>query len=170
MTNKNADVTVRDATGDDLDRVLDLWAELIDLHHDLDGRVWERKPDGKDIFREWLTGAVNDEDRMVLVAEADGRVVGFINGQSHGSPPPLMDRTTGTIDNLAVDVGFRGKGIGRELIAATRQWFADHGAEDVTVRVAARNTHAVGFYEALGFEHQVFTLWASLESAQVCPI
>ena len=39
MTDK-VDVIVREATEADLDRVAELWSEMIDLHHDLDERFW----------------------------------------------------------------------------------------------------------------------------------
>jgi len=162
MTDKD-DVILRDAIEADLDQVLDLWAEMIDLHHDLDERFWQRKPDGKSIFRNWLAETVDDEERMFFVAESSGRIVGFINGHTRDTPPPLVDKTTGAVDNLTVASEFRGKGIGRRLMTAAMEWFASHGAKSVKLSSALRNEGALGFYEALGFERHTVSMWKSLE-------
>ena len=161
MTDK-ANVTVRDATEADLDRVAELWVEMIDLHHDLDERFWRRKPDGPEIFREWMAGAAEDEKRVLIVAEVDGAVAGFVHANVTNSPSPMEDKTSAFISDVSVGFDYRGKGVGRKLMAGALERLAEIGAEDVTLLAAVKNECAVGFYEALGFEHHCITMWKSL--------
>ena len=156
------DVTVRNAVEADLDRVAELWAEMIELHHGLDERFWRRKPDGNEIFRQWMAEAVGDEKCVLVVAEVDGAVAGFIHGNLVNAPPPVEEKISGNITDVSVGFDYRGKGIGRKLMAAALEWFADRGAEDVTLLAAVKNDCAVSFYEALGFERHTITMWKSL--------
>jgi len=162
MADKADRTTVRDAAEADLDRIAELWAEMIDMHHDLDERFWVRKPDGQEIFHEWMAGAVDDEKRVLVVAEVDGAVAGYVHGHIAGAPPPMQDRITGSITDVSVGFNYRGKGVGKKMMAAVLEWFAARGAEEVTLLAALKNECAVGFYEHLGFEKYTVTMWKSL--------
>ena len=158
----DANVIVRDAIEADLDRIAELWTEMIDLHHDLDERFWIRKPDGQSIFREWMAEAVDDERSVLIVAEVDGAVGGFVHGNLTDAPPLMEDRISAFISDVSVGFDYRGKGIGRKLVTAALKRLAEIGAEDVTLLAAVKNDCAVGFYEALGFERHTITMWKSL--------
>ena len=133
------DVTVRNAVEADLDRVAELWAEMIELHHGLDERFWRRKPEGNEIFRQWMAEAVGDEKCVLVVAEVDGAVAGFVHGNLVNAPPPVEDKISGYISDVSVGYDYRGKGIGRKLMVAALEWFAAHGAEDITLLAAVKN-------------------------------
>jgi ribosomal protein S18 acetylase RimI-like enzyme len=47
---------------------------------------------------------------------------------------------------------FRGRGIGRALIAALEAWAAEHGVERVILNVAEANVDAIRLYHALGYQ------------------
>ena len=158
----DANVIVRDAIEADLDRIAELWSEMIDLHHDLDERFWNRKPDGHDIFRRWMADAAEDDKRALIVAEVNGDVAGFVHGNVSDTPSPMEDKTSAYISDVSVGFDYRGKSIGRKLMAAAAEKLTELGAEDVTLLAAVKNECAVGFYEALGFERHFITMWKSL--------
>ena len=84
------------------------------------------------------------EDRRWLVAEGDGRVVGFggvmvIGGESH-----LMD--------LAVAPAFRGRGIARMLLWALAAASVDAGAGRMTLEARSSNAGALALYASSGLE------------------
>jgi ribosomal protein S18 acetylase RimI-like enzyme len=162
VADKADGTTVRDATEADLDRIAELWAEMIDLHHDLDEHFWVRKPDGQKIFRGWMAEAVDDEKRVLIVAEVAGEVAGFVHGQLVDAPPPMEGRISGSITDVSVGFDYRGKGVGKKMMAAVLEWFTARGAEEVTLLAAVKNDCAVAFYEALGFERHTITMWKSL--------
>ena len=86
-----------------------------------------------------------DPDAVVLVAEVDGALVGYLLG--HG---PLTFHANGpvaAVSEVAVAAGHRGAGVGRALMGAFEDWAAARGAP--LVGVATRR--AAGFYGALGY-------------------
>ena len=77
-----------------------------------------------------------------LVAEVDGRVVGFVEF--------LVVEWVCLVFNLFVEKKFQGKGIGGKLIEE-----ASKGCVEVRVVVSKNNAKALGFYKSLGFKEEV---------------
>jgi len=83
--------------------------------------------------------------RTLLVAEQQGRVVGFILGfKSH----PLQGR----IFWLAVQPAYQGQGLGRRLLTALLTIFRRLGAPTATLEVRISNSQALALYTSMGFE------------------
>ena len=86
----------------------------------------------------------------MLVAEEDGAVAGFVNAnfrtQLHHLAP------VGTIDELVVDEGRRGCGIGERLVEAVLEEGRRRGADTVEVTTHERREQARAFYRRCGFE------------------
>ena len=83
-----------------------------------------------------------------FVALAGDRLRGFIVGcmETTGSA------TYGHVSNLGVTSAYRGKGLGRVLVARLEQQFIIDGAEGVLLEVRVSNTPARDFYHRLGYE------------------
>ena len=94
--------------------------------------------------------AARDVDR-VLVAQVEGRVVGFAGVTYawlfHADLP------TARLMSIVVDEGCRGQGIGRRLVEASidqaRAWGCDR--LELTSRLERAGAHS--FYESVGFSH-----------------
>ena len=85
-----------------------------------------------------------------LVAEVDGRVVGYVR---LAPPTPLPEsRHVLMINGLAVDPAARGHGVGRALLTASEEHAAELGAIKLSLRVLATNTAARAMYEHAGFQ------------------
>ncbi len=84
-----------------------------------------------------------------LVAELDGRVVGYVR---FGYPTSLASNAhVRQILGLAVAEEARGAGVGRALIGAVVAVARRQGARRITLRVLGHNTPARRLYEAAGF-------------------
>ncbi len=98
--------------------------------------------------RRWV--AATDETRVVLVAETDGAVIGWI--EAHDllllQEPPVME-----IGGLVVAEWSRGRGVGQQLVAAATEWGGERGHTRVIVRSNVTREGAHAFYEGLGFRH-----------------
>jgi ribosomal protein S18 acetylase RimI-like enzyme len=95
----------------------------------------------EETFRETL----DDEAMVVLVAERDGDIVGFSEGQL------VTEGGDGDLNWLHVDPDYRGEGIARTLFDATRERLMDMGASRMRGRVLQDNTGGNEFYEYFGF-------------------
>lgn len=82
--------------------------------------------------------------KTTLVAESNGRVVGFILGFKH---TPLEGR----VFWLAVRPGFQSRGIGRRLLTAILSTFRQVGAVSATLEVRVSNKKAQALYSQMGF-------------------
>jgi GNAT superfamily N-acetyltransferase len=98
-----------------------------------------------------ITGGLESDgdERLVFVAELDGRPVGL----AHVLLVP--DANTGgrnvVLNDLVVEPGHRGAGIGRALLDRCREWAQQHGAVGIVLAVFQDNTGARRLYERIGF-------------------
>lgn len=95
---------------------------------------------------ETLGDALDDEQRLILVAERADQVVAF--AESERSP----SGGEATLLWLHVDPAYRGEGIATEIFEETRKRLAAAGAEKMVGRVLNDNLDGNDFYEAQGFE------------------
>ncbi len=85
-----------------------------------------------------------------LVAELDGRVVGYVR---LAPPTPLPEsQHVLTINGIAVDPAARGHGVGRALLSAAEEHAGELGATKLSLRVLGTNTVARAMYEGAGFQ------------------
>ncbi len=94
--------------------------------------------------------AMRAENRLVLVAELDGAVIGCLSTSVMRvlhRPAPV-----GRISMMVVDEALRGRGIGAELVRAAEQALAQQGCYMVEVTSHVRRIDAHRFYERLGYE------------------
>src|SRR3990170_3089958 len=103
--------------------------------------------------------------RPALIAEVDGKVVGFILGYVSGWEFGVPD-TVGWIDTLGVDPAFQRRGIGRQLFNALIEIFKKSGRQG-TLETESQEVEGVNvvytltswsdwdllqFYHAMGFK------------------
>ncbi|RXT04845.1 GNAT family acetyltransferase [Ammoniphilus sp. CFH 90114] len=98
------------------------------------------------------------DSELVLVAEAEERVVGVIVG--------TLDGTRGYFYRLAVNPNYQGHGVGKELVVALEKRLKQRGATRVIIMVNQNNKTVIPFYHSLGYEVQEYiTLSKSLTSS-----
>lgn len=88
----------------------------------------------------------------LFVAEVEGQIVGWQCIEPFVSYTPTMAHVAhlGTY----VLAGFRGRGIGRRLAAATREFARTHGYEKAVIYVLADNEGGLAYYRSLGFQER----------------
>jgi lactoylglutathione lyase len=82
---------------------------------------------------------------QVMVARAQDRVIGHLQLIAHG------DGDGSEIKNMAVQANWRGRGIGRLLIAAAIDLARSHGHSTLKVATAAADVGNLRFYQRMGF-------------------
>lgn len=89
-------------------------------------------------------------DCRALVAERDGRVVGYL--ELHARPSTLYDQVEGWVAAVAIAEDCRGRGIGHALMAAAEREAALLGCSELALESALQRDRAHDFYRGLGFE------------------
>jgi ribosomal protein S18 acetylase RimI-like enzyme len=123
---------VRPATRADVDAVLELWAQA---RSDA-----ASTPDDVEAIARLL----EDGGGALIVAKADGRVVGAIVAG--------WDGWRGNMYRLAVLPAYRRRGIGRRLVEAGHDSLRAKGARRVTALIAHAEEEAIALWRAAGYE------------------
>ena len=89
----------------------------------------------------WLLGAI--EQGRVYVAQAGNRIVGVMCVTPKGAH--------WAIDQLGIDPGFQGQGIGRFMMAETEARARDAGAKKITLFTVLMMDDLLRFYERHGY-------------------
>jgi ribosomal protein S18 acetylase RimI-like enzyme len=107
---------------------------------------WAQSKAGETYF----TTAINNPEACFLVAEDEGKLVGYIAG----SPKKFDDRMSRyvEIDNLGVSRDYRRHGVGKKLMETCLKWAKDEGFQKVHLRCYSANVGALEFYKHNGFQ------------------
>lgn len=146
-------VHVRPAEPRDREALVRLRLENGQVHAALDPSVY-RVPDPEAVrehFDARLTEA--DADQVLLVAVVDDRVLGLAE-VSLDPPPPahqILLPVPSAHLHIVVDDQARGRGLGRRLELAAREWAAAHGAPQLIAGIQAGNQTAIAFYDRCGY-------------------
>jgi ribosomal protein S18 acetylase RimI-like enzyme len=144
--------TIRPATKQDLAAVGRLGALLMRAHYEFDPERFMRPQRGVEQgYASFLGSQLDDPDSVVLVAESEGRVVGYIYAAVE--PPSwkeLRDRA-GYIHDVLVAEGHRRSGVAEALINAAIEWLRTRDVPRVVLGTAAQNENAQRLFRRLGF-------------------
>jgi ribosomal protein S18 acetylase RimI-like enzyme len=91
-----------------------------------------------------------------LVAEIEGKVVGFIFGEIRGWEFAIPK--SGWIEIVGVDPEYQGRGISRILIEKLNVYFRNHNIGRVMTMVTWNDGGLVSFFRAMGFERSDFII------------
>ena len=98
-----------------------------------------------------LGQAIASHDSVVLVAEADGGLVGFITAYQDLHSVRFGYRAW--VEDLAVDPESRSRGVGKRLLDAAKDWARERGATHLELDSADARKDAHRFYEREGAEY-----------------
>jgi ribosomal protein S18 acetylase RimI-like enzyme len=137
----SAPVTIREGRPADTPALVALLAQLFAIEADftINPEVQAR---GLDLLR-------TRADAVILVAEAEGRVVGMCTVQLTAST--ARGGLSAGIEDVVVDETVRGRGIGRALLAGAEAWARRRGAVRIALLADETNLPALDFYDRLGF-------------------
>jgi GNAT superfamily N-acetyltransferase len=149
----NEQLLIRAAHREDMGAIARLWTELVHFHRAIDTRLPPPAPDGARRYAERLEDRLDDRFSRVLVAEQDGMIVGYVFGMVVDLMSDLfVHEACGFIADIYVADAHRQMGVGRALVGALTEWFAERGAQYYEWHVADRNHEAKAFWQALGGE------------------
>jgi ribosomal protein S18 acetylase RimI-like enzyme len=142
---------IRAMQATDAPAIVDLWAALVAQHRQLTTDLPEAAPNGAARYVKRLIQRLDDLDTRILVAEAEGQVVGFALGMMVDFMPDIFSmEPCGYLSDIYVHPAYRHQGVGRRLMEAMLGWFRDKRAAYIELSVAVHNAEAIAFWKALG--------------------
>ena len=133
-------ISVRRANADDLDALVKLL-----------GQLHPAFPTDSDKAEGVLAEMLRQEGRTILVAVSGAEVVGtadllIVANLTHAASPWAI------VENVVVDSGIRGGGIGRALMTEVLERATEAGCYMVQLMSLKHRTAAHSFYDQIGFE------------------
>ena len=138
----------RPATRADLPRLVELVREAVaELTPTRGGAVWARHDARPEPVEPSLAAAIGDPDQLVLVGTIDGTAIGLATVR-------LEDLHDGgrlaVVDEIYVEDGARGVGVGEALMEAVLTWARERGCVGVDSLALPGNRHTKNFFESFG--------------------
>ncbi len=100
---------------------------------------------------------VQDKEMIILLAESDGKILGFIGGKIKNYEHKVFDRE-GYIEDLFVREGNRGQNIARKLFDGLVEEFKKQGCNRLGIDAFVANEKALSIYRHWGFIDKTIVL------------
>ena len=105
---------------------------------------------------------INDNSRLLLVAEEDDKIVGYLYGiLNYADGANLND--VAKLDALYVEKEYRNRNIANSLINEFKKWALENKVYVLQVGVCSGNFKARNLYEKQGFQVLNETMYCNLE-------
>jgi ribosomal protein S18 acetylase RimI-like enzyme len=147
-----ADFRIRPATSRDAETLGELGALLVRSHHDFDSRRFMAPgPQIEKGYGRFLTSQLDRDDCVVLVAERERQIVGYVYATLEDRSWRDLRDACGYIDDIVVRDTARRSGVATSLMEAAMDWLRSHGAPRVLLMTATPNHAAQQLFARLGF-------------------
>jgi GNAT superfamily N-acetyltransferase len=143
-------ITVRELERGDLPHVKVIFQEFVRYHENWDG-IFRKIEAAEEAWGDYILESHTEvEDSRALVAELNGKIVGYCVGHVIEKPPIYAEKLIGEVENIAVRAGYKRRGIGERLFRAMKDWFVEHGVYHIELEAATANPQSVGFWGKMG--------------------
>jgi ribosomal protein S18 acetylase RimI-like enzyme len=158
------DVTVRHATSADLAAIGALGALLVKEHHDFDPERFLAARDRTPVdYAAFLSKQLDGATTAVLVAEENGKVIGYSYAALEGYDYMTLRGPAGVLHDIIVEPEHRGRGVGRLLLEATLAYLTSRGAPRVVLSTAEQNEPAQRLFASVGFRRTMVEMTRELD-------
>jgi ribosomal protein S18 acetylase RimI-like enzyme len=158
-------VKIRPAMHADMNAVGRLGAMLIEEHYEFDrDRFIAASPESPQRYGAFLGTQLERENIIVLVADIDGKVVGYTYAGVEGFDYMALRGPAGALYDIVVDPAFRGQGIGRMLLDATIAALKKRGEPRIVLSTAEKNETAQRLFARAGFRRTMIEMTLTLDS------
>lgn len=144
---------VKDRNDKALDQVEDLFVEM--YRHILDKGLKNPLVEGGE--RLWMDSVKKSLARFgaLIVAEHEGKVVGFVHGLVRFLPDFLGGEKVGFVTHQHILKEFRGHGLGKELMESLEDWYRSKGIRQVELQANYYNQNSRKYLENTGYEYEI---------------
>jgi len=159
----SASIAVRPARPEDQAAMGRLGAMLVEEHHRFDPeRFIAPLPNLGERYGQFLVSQAARPDKIVLVSEREGAVVGYAYGGAEGSDYMVLRGPAGEIYDVVVDPDHRRQGIGMALLEAMVEALGALGVPRAVLFTAEKNHAAQAMFDRAGFRRTMIEMTREL--------
>ena len=160
----NASTTIRPATLADMPAVGGLGALLVREHHEFDPqRFIAAMPGTEKGYGSYLGSQLAEPNVIILVAERDGKVIGYSYSGVEGTDYMALRGPAGAMYDIVVDPDHRQQGVGRMLVDATLDALKSKSVPRVVLSTAEKNAAAQRLFDRAGFRRTMIEMTRELD-------
>lgn len=142
---------IRKAKLQDLEQVTKFGLVLLKQHADLDPYFTPIET-VDNVYRKFLEGCLNSENKLLLVAEKEGKLMGYAAAEIQKRSFIFKIAENGYINDVYVEEEFRKLGIARMFLTELKNWFNSRNIEYIELSVLASNEVGKKTWAKFGFE------------------
>jgi ribosomal protein S18 acetylase RimI-like enzyme len=113
-------------------------------------------------YGSFLGSQLDEPNIVILVADRDGKVVGYTYAGVEGNDYMALRGPAGVLYDIVVDPDHRQQGIGRMLLDATLDALKARGAPRAVLSTAERNAPAQHLFDRAGFRRTMIEMTREL--------
>jgi GNAT superfamily N-acetyltransferase len=133
------------------------------VHHEFDRlRFLEPGDTPEHGYANFLGAQLRDRDSVVLVADVDGRVGGYVYAAVEPLSWKELRDECGYVHDLIVDPDHRGHGAGAQLLEAAIAWLRQRGMPRVVLGTAEKNEGAQRLFARAQFRRTMIEMTREL--------
>jgi (aminoalkyl)phosphonate N-acetyltransferase len=142
-------VFIRRARSEEYQRIADMNGQVYEAVTAFDEFLDMSRPKKASFYKDWKKTCA-DPKRCVLVADIQGKIVGYLSGKE--SPMVWRNARIGEIENMGVIPEYRNQSIGSQLVNEFRKWCKEHKIDRLFVTTYWKGEKAKDFYRKQGLE------------------
>lgn len=147
------DIKIREAIANDYEELCGIYSEL-DEYHRLNHPELFIKPVDCSRAIEYISETINDNNKVIFVAEIETKIIGFAECYILKSSnfPVIKKREWIQLDNIAVKKDYQNCNIGSLLLEKVLEWAKIKKVNRIELKVYSFNINAIEFYSGKGFK------------------
>jgi ribosomal protein S18 acetylase RimI-like enzyme len=157
-------IQVRRATEADRESLGRFGGALMRQHHAADPRRFIQVDHPEAGYGRFLVSELSNPNSLVMVADQDGTVVGYVYADVEGTSWMDLRGPCGVVHDVFVDDAARRLGAGRALMRAAIEWIRSKGRSQVVLLTKSGNAHAQALFGALGFRSTMIEMTLDQET------
>ncbi len=156
-------IVVRPARAEDVPALGRLGALLMRTHYEFDPARFMAPGDDPEGGYGWFLGTqLRDPDVVVLVAEVDAAIAGYVYAGLEPQSWKELREPAGFVHDVVVDAAARRSGVATMLLEAAIAWLRERGAPRVMLGTAEQNAGAQRLFAKLGFRRTMIEMTKEL--------
>ncbi|MFH1426855.1 MAG: GNAT family N-acetyltransferase [Candidatus Kerfeldbacteria bacterium] len=144
--------TIRKAKLSDAGATANFAYALSKQHQAYDKKLYKLARDARKRFFEYHRNCIHAPNKIMLVAESNGTLVGYAIASIRKRPPVYTVKFNGHLDAVYIEKKWRRKGIASAFMKELLPWYKKKGVNTITLMVDVDNMIGMKVWDAIGYE------------------
>lgn len=159
-------MNIRKAKLKDIKQVAEYGVGLMKQHYGFDPYYAPAK-NANAIYLKFFKSCINSKTRNLLVAEENGKIVGYSVGVISTKPSVFKIRKFGLISDVFVEKKYRKQGIAKLFLLEQKKWFKSKKLQHIELTVHLKNEEGKKVWAKYGFEDYMVKKRVKIENFNI---